>query len=90
MAKTFQGHEKEWAKIVAQSWADEEFKAKLLSNPRAVLKAAGIDVPEDIKLNITEAKRGEVNLTLPLRPEGSIESLEELQERIQATICCCA
>ena len=89
MKNAFQGQEKEWAKIVAQAWADEEFKAKLLADPKAVVRSAGIEFPEDIKLTITEAKKGEVNLTLPLKPEGSTESVEELQERVQATACMC-
>ena len=88
MEKPFQGNEKEWAKIVAQAWVDEEFKAKLLADPKAVVKSAGIEFPEDIKLTITEAKKGEVNLTLPLKPEGSAESVEDLQERVQPLGLC--
>ena len=84
MENAFQGQEKKWAKVVAQAWADEEFKAKLLADPKAVLKAAGFEIPENIKLNITEAKKGEVNLILPPMPEGSTGSVEELQERVQA------
>jgi uncharacterized metal-binding protein YceD (DUF177 family) len=84
MQETFQGKEKEWAKVIAQAWVDEEFKAKLLADPKAVLKAEGIDFPENIKLNISEAKEDEVNLTLPLKPAHLTGSVEELQERVQA------
>ena len=65
MKEAFQGKEKEWAKVIAQAWVDEEFKAKLLADPKAVLKAEGIEFPENIKLNIAEAKEDELNLTLP-------------------------
>ena len=84
MQEAFQGKEKEWAKVIAQAWVDEEFKAKLLADPKAVLKAEGIEFPENIKLNITEAKEDELNLTLPLKPADLTGTVEELQERMQA------
>ncbi len=85
MEEAFQGKEKEWAKVIAQAWVDEEFKAKLLADPKAVLKAEGIEIPENIKLNLTEAKEDELNLTLPLKPDGLEGSVEEMQERMQAS-----
>ena len=84
MEEAFKGKEKEWAKIIAKAWVDEEFKAKLLAEPKAVLKAEGIEFPENIKLNIAEAKEDELNLTLPLQPADLTGSVEELQERTQA------
>ncbi|MFC1833233.1 NHLP leader peptide family RiPP precursor [Thermodesulfobacteriota bacterium] len=84
MQEAFQGKEKEWAKVIAQAWVDEEFKAKLLADPKAVLKAEGIEFPENIKLNIAEAKEDELNLTLPLKPTDFTGSVQELQERMQA------
>jgi hypothetical protein len=86
MKEAFQGKEKEWAKVIAQAWVDEDFKAKLLADPKAVLVAEGIEFPENIKLNITEAKEDELNLTLPLKPADLAGSVEELQERMQATM----
>jgi hypothetical protein len=84
MEKAFRGKEKEWAKVIAQAWVDEEFKAKLLADPKGVLKAGGIEFPENIKLTITEATEDELNLTLPLKPADLAGSVEELQERMQA------
>ena len=37
MKKTIE-ERKEYAKIIAQAWKDEEFKAKLLADPTTVLK----------------------------------------------------
>jgi uncharacterized metal-binding protein YceD (DUF177 family) len=84
MQQAFQGKEKEWAKVIAQAWVDEDFKAKLLADPKAVLKEEGIEFPENIKLNLTEAKEDELNLTLPLKPPDVSGSVEEIQERMQA------
>jgi hypothetical protein len=41
-----------WAKIVAQAWADENFKSRLMSNPAQVLRDHGIKVPEDARLTM--------------------------------------
>ncbi len=86
MEKAFQGKEKEWAKVIAQAWVDEDFKSKLLSDPKAVLKAEGIEFPENIKLNVSEAKEDELNLTLPFKPADLTGSVEELQERMQTAV----
>ena len=86
MREAFQGKEKEWAKVIAHAWVDEEFKAKLLADPKAVLKVEGIEFPENLKLNITEAKQDELNLTLPMKPLDFSGSVEELQERMQANM----
>lgn len=90
MEEAFQGKQKEWAKVIAQAWVDEEFKARLIADPKAVLKAEGIEFPENLKINIAEAKEDELNLTLPLKPAGVGGSAAELQERVQASsLFCC-
>ncbi len=84
MEKAFKDKQKEWAKVVAQAWVDEEFKKKLIADPKAVLEEYGSEFPPDVKVNMLEANPNEVNIPLPLRPEGFAGSVEELQERIQA------
>ena len=79
----FQGKEKEWAKVIAQAWADEGFKTRLLADPRSVLKENGIEFPENIKLGISEGKGDEINLTLPSKP-ADIGTIEELSQRAAA------
>jgi hypothetical protein len=83
MDQAFKGKQKEWAKVIAKAWVDEEFKKQLLADPKSVLKENGIDFPETIKVNMTESKKDELNLTLPPRPEGISGSAEDLLERIQ-------
>ncbi len=63
--------QEKWARIVAQAWADEPFKNRLLADPKSVLKENGIDFPEGIKVNISEDKEDEINLTLPPKPDLS-------------------
>ncbi len=84
MEKAFKDKQKEWAKVVAQAWVDEEFKKKLIADPKAVLEEYGIEFPPDVKVNMLESTQNEVNIALPLRPEGLTGSVEELQTRVQA------
>lgn len=87
--EAFQGKQKEWAKVIAQAWADEDFKKKLLADPKAVLKENGIEFPENIRLNILEGKADEFNLTLPPRPAqlGTIEEIGALRTAYPCPFC---
>ena len=39
---------------VTKAWSDEEFKAKLMADPKSVLKENGVDVAEALKVGIDE------------------------------------
>ncbi len=39
---------------VAKAWPDEEFKAKLMADPKSVLKENGVDVAEALGVGIDE------------------------------------
>ena len=55
--------------VIAKAWADEDFKAALLADPKAALKAQGIDVPDGVTLNVYENTDKVINLVLPSLPE---------------------
>lgn len=69
--------QKQWAKIIAKSWVDEDFKAELMANPAAVLKQEGIEIPEGVELKCVEATDAQQYLILPPKPEGNITMGEE-------------
>ena len=83
MKKTIE-ERKEYAKIIAQAWVDEEFKKRLLDDPATVLAENGIEVPEGWTVSVVERKEKEIHLTLPEKPADVNLSVEELGERIQA------
>jgi hypothetical protein len=87
MKKTIE-ERKEYAKIIAQAWVDEEFKAKLLADPATVLKENGIEIPEGMTVKVVEQKDNEIQIPLPPRPANLTGSVEELQERMQASCGC--
>lgn len=73
---------KQWMKIVAKSWADEDFKARLLSDPAAVLSEEGISVPAGTTIKVVEEAAGEAVFVLPAMQEG--KSPQDVEERIAA------
>ena len=68
----------EFGKIIAKSWRDPEFKAELIANPAAALKAEGIDVPAGMAVTVVENTDKQFHLVLPPVPsdELSDEALE--------------
>jgi hypothetical protein len=75
--------QKNYGKIVAKAWQDAEFKAKLMADPKSVLKENGVEVPERSEVKIVENTDKLVHFTLPPKPnEGNIGDEEyDLQGR---------
>jgi len=68
----------EFGKIVAKAWRDPAFKAELIANPAAALKAEGIDVPAGMTVTVVENTDKQFHLVLPPVPtdELSDEALD--------------
>ena len=68
----------EFAKIIAKAWRDPAFKAELIANPAAALKAEGIAVPAGMAVTVVENTDKQFHLVLPPVPtdELSDEALE--------------
>ena len=82
--------QKQWAKIVAKAWADEDYKRRLMDDPGAVLSEEGMKVPEGLQISVVEATEKQAWLVLPPKPEtGKIGRIEEGVERLAAADGCC-
>ena len=72
----------EWSKkvgqITAKAWTDANFKKRLLSDPAAVLKDYGLDVPRDVKIKVVEDTDTLYHLSLPPKPSDKELSEEDL------------
>jgi len=68
----------DFGKIVAKAWRDPAFKAELIANPAAALKAEGIDVPAGMTVTVVENTDKQFHLVLPPVPtdELSDEALD--------------
>jgi hypothetical protein len=84
MEHVFKGKERQWAKIIAMAWLDEDFKKRLIADPMTVLKEHGIDLPKGLTINIVDGKPGEINVTLPPKPEHAEGTVAELMDKLSA------
>ena len=44
--------------LIARTWSDEGYKARLFEAPREVLREAGIDLPDEIVVRVVEQPAG--------------------------------
>ena len=81
----------DFAKIIAKAWRDPAFKAELIANPAAALKAEGIDVPAGMTVTVVENTDKLFHLVLPPVPsdELSDEALDAVAGGGKAGYCNC-
>lgn len=72
--------QKRYTHIVGKAWADEEFKRRLIADPKAVLREEGIEIPDDVEVRVVENTEKVFYLSLPPKPseEVSDEELERI------------
>jgi len=87
-------HDKQWSLIVARAWADEDFKGRLLANPKDVLRENGLEIAPDVQVSVVEAPEtacvGEDSedvrrFLLPVNPAGDL--CEEELGAVGVTYC---
>ena len=75
------------ARLFAACWKDEALKARLVSDPKAVLKEHGLDVPDNLDVKVVENADDCVHITLPAPPAGDNDlSDEELSNAAGGTL----
>jgi len=75
----FQEYTKLSGQVLAKAWADEEFKARLLADPAAVLREEGLPIPQGIEVRAVENTDTVMYLTIPPKP-GEELSDEQLNQ----------
>jgi hypothetical protein len=65
-------NEPEFGKIFAKACRDPAFKAELMANPAAALKAEGIDVPAGMTVTVVENTDKLFHLVLPPVPSDEL------------------
>ncbi len=68
--------EKQWSLIVARAWADEGFKSRLMSNPKAVLREHGLEMAPDVEAKVVEDTDEVRHFILPPSPSGELTEEE--------------
>jgi len=68
--------------VVRKVWTDPDFKAEYMANPEKVLRDAGIEIPEGMKVKVVEhgpdEVEGETVITMPL-PNKAASQLDDEQ-----------
>jgi hypothetical protein len=72
--------DKQWSRVIAKAWADDTFRDRLLSQPKAVLLEQGLNITGDVCVSMHETEEmlstDEIlYLTLPPKPDISEEEL---------------
>ncbi len=70
------------ARVIAKAWADDDFKARLIANPTAVLTAEGLSLRAGATIKIVENSPTLTHIVLPCVP--SDRGMEELGTRVAA------
>lgn len=74
---------KKWMRVIAKAWADEDFKRRLMEEPKTVLLEEGIPVPAGVKVRVITDAPGICTLVIPTPPDESA-SAEEVEQRLAA------
>jgi hypothetical protein len=62
-----------WNEVVANAWADDDYKKRLLADPVSVLCDAGFDIPKGATVTIlVETSPMHRTLILPPKPDAQI------------------
>ena len=61
------------ASLFAACWKDAALKARLMSDPKAVLAEYGMDVPDGMDVKAVENADNCVHITMPAPPSGHLQ-----------------
>jgi hypothetical protein len=70
-----------FGKVIATAWSDDDYKARLVADPAAVLSEAGVDLEEGVSIKVVEDTADVRHFVLPAAPaEGELseDALEQV------------
>ena len=76
------------AKIIARAWKDENFRKKLLKNPKEVFKEYGFEIPANGEMKVLSEDPTHFYFVLPNTPVKHQEMSHEELERLAAADDC--
>ena len=71
--------------VIVRAWKDEDFKKKLIADPKSTLAAAGVNVG-NVKVNVHVDTADTLNLVIPQNPANS-ELSEDALDAVAGGTC---
>lgn len=71
-----------YSKVIGQSWADEQYMARLLKDPKSVLAEVGLTIPQGAQLNVVRISptgQGKIENQVALWEAGERTGIYELR-----------
>jgi len=59
--------------VIAQALADDEYRQQLIDDPKTVLREAGLNVPDEVEIEVHENQPDRVHFVLPTAPAAEQE-----------------
>ena len=84
MADKEQDKASAYGKVIAKTWRDPSFKAKLLADPQGTQRQAGVSIPAGVTVRVVENTGTHFHFVLPAKPSGTLSD-EELDRAGGAT-----
>jgi hypothetical protein len=73
-----------WSRAIARAMKDKTFKTRLVADPVATLRGAGVDVPNDLAIKVVENTASRVYMVLPDSGDDALSDAD--LERIAAGV----
>ena len=74
--------------LVLKAWEDDEFKQRLISDPKGVLaEAYGADLPDLIDVKVLEEDMQTLYIVLPMKPVSEDELTDDQLEAVAGGAC---
>lgn len=70
-----------YSKVIGQSWADDQYMTRLMTDPKSVLAEAGISIPRTAQLNVVKVEptgQGKIENQIALWEAGERTGVYEL------------
>jgi hypothetical protein len=71
-----------WTRAMGRALKDKAFKARLMGDPTATLKEAGVDVPDGVAIKVVQNSANQVYMVLPHVGDDQLSDVE--LERVAA------
>ncbi|MCB0086458.1 MAG: NHLP leader peptide family RiPP precursor [Caldilineaceae bacterium] len=72
--------------IIAKAWADPDYKARLMHDPKSTLQEAGVQIPDNVAVKVVADTDEVVHIVLPASPAGEALSEQDLEKIAAGTI----